>query len=292
MQRHPESSSDRPAASKPFLKWSGGKGRLLPQLIPLLPSRRRLIEPFVGAGSVFLAADYDAYVLNDANADLVATWVALRERPREFIECASAFFSAEFHSKDAYLQVRAEFNQLEDRFERAVRLPYLNRFCFNGLYRVNRKGMFNVPYGKPTKLPKLPVDEMAAASARLQRCTILSGGYGAALDLAGVGDVVYCDPPYLGSAQGESFTAYTESGFGLAEHERLLEACTRAVSRGAHVLISNHDTPEVRALYRGWQLVEASAWRSMGSRAESRRVVREVVAILPAPEHPALPRPS
>lgn len=283
MQRHPETSHDRPVASKPFLKWSGGKQRLLPHLLPLIPSGKRLIEPFVGAGSVFLAATYDAYVLNDANPDLIATWVAVKERPREFIERASAFFRPEFHSQLAYLQVRAEFNQLVDRFERAVRLPYLNRFGFNGLYRVNRKGEFNVPYGKPTSLPVFDIERYEAAAMKLTRCIVLNGGFRAAISLAGVGDIVYCDPPYLDSASGNSFTGYTADGFSRTDHAQLLECCLQAVSRGAKVLISNHDTPEVRDLYKGWHIEPLTVRRSVSASPASRGSAAEVVATLPAP---------
>jgi len=288
MQRHPENSSDQPAASKPFLKWSGGKSRLLPQLLPLLPHGKRLIEPFVGAGSVFLAADYDAYVLNDANPDLVAAWVALRERPREFIERASAFFREEFHSQEAYLRVRAEFNRFEDRFERAVRLPYLNRFCFNGLYRVNSKGAFNVPYGAPPSLPAFDVVRYESAAVRLRRCLLLNGGFAGAIALAGVGDIVYCDPPYLDSSKGNSFSNYTANGFSKDDHQRLLECCIQAVSRGASVLISNHDTPETRELYKGWEVESLTVRRTVGAKASSRGTVAEVVARLPAPPRPPM----
>ena len=277
MHSHPQP----PSRSKPFLKWTGGKQRLLADLLPLIPHGRRLIEPFVGAGAVFLAAPFDKYIINDANSDLVALWAALQCRPKECIERAQAFFVQENHSQDAYLRIRAEFNASADRFERAVRLPYLNRFGFNGLFRVNSRGVFNVPYGKPAKAPNLAVDEMAAASQKLQRCTILNGGFATALEMAGVGDVVYCDPPYLSSTGGQSFTNYTSSGFDLKEHHRLLECCIQAVNRGAKVLISNHDTPEVRALYKDWGLHEISVRRSVGARADSRRVTREIVATLP-----------
>lgn len=286
MQTHPTlspalSPASASAASKPFLKWPGGKRRLLPQLLPLLPPGKRLIEPFVGAGSVFLATGYDHYVINDANSDLVAVWAALQVRPRDFIQQAQALFNEGNRNEQAYLRVRQEFNQSIDRFERAVRLPYLNRFCFNGVFRVNRRGDFNVPFGKPAKLPSLPIEEMVAAAEKLERCTIMNGGFAAAVEMAGVHDVLYCDPPYLDSSRGYSFTGYTTSPFGIAEHEQLLECCLQAASRGAQVLISNHDTPQVRALYRGWQIVEVSARRSVASNAEARGMAREIVALLP-----------
>lgn len=278
MFTHPAHNSQ---PSSPFLKWAGGKGRLLPQLLPHLSKGKRLIEPFVGAGAVFLAANYDQYVINDANADLVATWVSLQARPREFIERAKSFFVESNRCQHAYQRIRNEFNESLDRFERAVRLPYLNRFGFNGLFRVNRKGEFNVPYGSPASLPHFDIQRYEAAADKLTRCLVINGGFAGAIELAGVGDIVYCDPPYLASSAGESFTNYTAAGFSMADHVQLLECSLQAVSRGAKVVISNHDTPQTRDLYKGWQIEELSARRSVGSSASSRGIARELVAVLP-----------
>jgi DNA adenine methylase len=280
--------------SKPFLKWVGGKTRLLPKLMPLLQCEQplpgsggggegkggRLIEPFVGAGSVFLAADFPSYVINYANPDLAAAWVALQARPKEFMARAAQYFSAEYHSNEAYQQVRREFNSEIDRFERAVRLVYLNKFGFNGIYRVNRSGQFNIPYGYPQTLPTFPLVQMQAAAAKLQRCTVLGGGFRAAMELAGPGDVVYCDPPYLDSQSGKSYTGYTASGFDLTDHQALVAAAVQAHKEGATVLVSNHYTPLARVLYSGWELHELQAWRSVSPNAQSRGNANELVAIL------------
>ncbi len=279
MLSHPQP----PSRSKPFLKWTGGKQRLLADLLPLLPHGRRLIEPFVGAGAVLLAAPYDEYVINDANSDLIALWTALQCRPKECIERAQAFFVEENLSQGAYLRLRAEFNASSDRFERAVRLPYLNRFGFNGLFRVNSRGGFNVPYGHPSRLPGFPLEAMLEAATKLDRCTILNGGFAGAMSMAKVGDVVYCDPPYLPADERSSFTGYTSAGFGEQQHEELLEAGVLAVSRGATVLISNHDTPQTRRLYRHWHLTSISTRRSVSADASKRGAAQELVAILPWP---------
>jgi DNA adenine methylase len=276
MHTHPA-----PRTSKPFLKWAGGKSRVLASLLPHLPCGGRLIEPFVGAGSVFLGTDYAAYVINDANSDLVATWAALQARPQEYVERASALFVPSNLSAQAYGRIRSDFNACTDRFERAIRLPYLNKFGFNGLFRVNGRGDFNVPYGKPAQLPRFPLREMEDAAAKLSRCAILNGDFAAAIALAGVGDVVYCDPPYSARSPAGSFTGYTALRFDQNAHERLLECCVQAVSRGARVVISNHDTPEVRTLYRGWHIESLFVRRSIGASAASRKHVAEVVAMLP-----------
>lgn len=273
---HPQS----PQASRPFLRWPGGKARLLPKLLPLLPLRSRLVEPFVGAGAVFLSADYDRYLINDANPDLVAVWAAVKQRPRAFIEASSAFFCVQNHTPQAYYRIRDEFNGLNDRFERAIRLPYLNKFCFNGVYRVNRAGMFNVPYGTRSTVPAFPWDEMAAAAVKLERCTVSCGGFEAAIRGSGFSDVVYCDPPYLESSTGDSFTAYTEDGFTMDDHRRLVVLARHAAERGATVIISNHDTVVTRDLYRGFELHSVDVRRSVGGKGASRATAKELIAVL------------
>lgn len=280
MLTHPQNHS-----SRPFLKWAGGKQRLLKHILPHLCPAARLVEPFVGAGAIFLAADFDSYLLNDANADLVALWTALRERPREFVRAAEALFVPANHSQEAYLRIRAEFNACSDRFERAVRLLYLNRFGFNGIFRVNSRGVFNVPYGRPVAMPTFPADELEAAAQKLARATILSGGFEGAMEESGAGDVVYCDPPYSDSSTGKSFVGYTESGFGQREHMALEAAARRAADRGASILISNHDTPSTRALYDGWEVHSLSVRRSVAAAAAGRVEAKELLAVL----RPSLP---
>lgn len=281
MHQHPEPLAAPADSCKPFLKWAGGKQRLLAELRQRLPSGHRLIEPFVGAGSVFLALTYDSYVINDVNSDLISVWTALQARPREFMERAASLFVEQNRSQEAYLSIRAAFNAQADRFERAVMLPYLNRFGFNGLFRVNSAGNYNVPYGHPTRLPAFPYSEMETASRKLERTTILCGGFGFALDLAGLGDVVYCDPPYLDSDSGRSFTAYSKAGFSLHDHEELRESALRAVSRGATVVISNHDTEQTRQLYRSWQLEQVAVRRSVAAVAQARGLVTELIVTMP-----------
>lgn len=281
MQRHPDSDSSPPLSSKPFLKWSGGKQRLLTELFHHLPPGRRLIEPFVGAGSVFLGLSYDRYVINDANADLMAVWAALQARPQDFIERSRLLFIEANRSDESYRRIRSQFNSETDRFERATLLPYLNRFGFNGLFRVNQSGQFNVPYGRPAKVPGFPLAEMEKAAKKLGQCTLLCGGFRFAMEQATLGDVLYCDPPYLPSANGKSFTAYGSSGFSLSDHQDLLDAGLKAARRGATVVISNHDTPQAKELYRGWQLTTVSVRRSISAQATSRGMVSELIAVLP-----------
>ncbi|CAM5783805.1 DNA adenine methylase [Rhizobacter fulvus] len=275
MYFHPQSQ-----ACHPYLRWAGGKSRLLPQLLPHLPLRGRLVEPFVGAGSVFLAADYDNYLLADANPDLISVWVALQSRPAEFIAASQPYFDKKNWSEDAYLRIREEFNREVDRFERAARFLYLNKFSFNGLFRVNRSGAFNVPYGRPKTLPHFPFEALEAAAVKLRRCIFMNGGFEATLAETGFGDAVYCDPPYHSKSEAPSFTGYVAGGFGLSEHERLVISARQAVKRGATVLISNHDTAETRELYKGWELHDLQVRRSLSASGSARGMANELLAVL------------
>ena len=262
------------------IRWAGGKQRLLTAIREHLPEGKRLIEPFVGAGSVFFGTSYPEAILGDANPDLIALWTAIRERPAEFVRQASAFYVEENKSDEAYRRIRDEYNQATDSFERAVRFMYLNRFGFNGIYRVNRKGLFNVPYAKPKVLPLFPYDRIAAASAKLQSALLLSGGFRGTMTLAGEGDVVYCDPPYSDMADARSFTSYTTDRFSADDHRCLVSEAKGAKQRGATVLISNHDTEETRALYRGFETVSLSTSRTVAASASSRQQVCELLVIV------------
>lgn len=229
---------------------------------------------------MFLAAGFERCVINDANADLIAVWEALQTRPHEFIRRSAEFFVEANRCEEAYRRIRAEFNHETDLFERALRLTYLSRAGFNGLYRVNRSGQFNVPYGKPKTISGFPLEQLTAAAARLQTCTVLQGDFAAAVQQAGEGDVLYCDPPYSPTEAGKSFAGYTADGFGPQQHEALVQECVHAVGRGAVALISNHDTPATRALYPGWHIDEFNVRRSIAAHGGDRSSAKELVAVL------------
>lgn len=280
MTNHPHrlKQSTPSETTRPFLKWTGGKQRLLKKIIPHLPQGKRLIEPFLGAGSAFLGTNYLQYVLGDINADLIAVWNALRERPAEFIDRAQALFAAANTDGASYYRIRARFNSLDDRFERAVLIPYLNRFGFNGLFRENGQGAFNVPYGHLSRTPRFPLEEMVAASKKLQHATLHAGGFHPLLAGAKEGDVVYCDPPYAKVVEN-SFIEYNAAGFSPSDHRVLASAAEQTANRGATVLISNSDTPFTRELYRQCEVVVLTAHRSVAANMHSRGRVSEILAI-------------
>lgn len=192
---------------------------------------------------------------------------------------ASTFYVEENRNDEAYRRIRDEYNQAPDSFERAVHFMYLNRFGFNGIYRVNRKGEVNVPYGKPEVLPLFPYDRVAAASEKLQVATLQSGGYASTMAFAGMGDVVYCDPPYSDLANARSFTSYTADGFTAADHRRLVDEALAGRERGATVLISDHGTEETRTLYRAFETTSLTASRTVVASASNRGSVMGLLAI-------------
>jgi DNA adenine methylase len=233
---------------RPFLKWAGGKTKFVAALRALVPSStQRLIEPFVGSGAVALNLDYPA-VLADANPDLINVYHTLRENGPEFIAQCAMLFTPATNCAEFFYACREEFNTTSDLRRKACLFVYLNRHGYNGLCRYNTRGGFNVPFGRYSS-PRFPQQQMQRFAARLARCTLRHADFRTVLAEAGEGDFVYCDPPYVPAGGTANFTSYAKDGFR-AEDQKELAACGRAAAaRGALVVISNHDTPETRALY-------------------------------------------
>lgn len=270
-----------PSASRPFLRWPGGKSRLLRLIWRHLPRARRLIEPFIGAGAVTLSAPdaFSAFIVSDANEALIQLWRAVKE-PDDLIGQARKYFTERYRSREAYALLRSTFNPTAAALERAALFLYLNKFGFNGLTRFNRAGQFNTPYGNPSSVPKLREREIRLASQRLRHSEIHYGDFSRAMQLAGDGDVVYCDPPYLPLDGLAAFTAYTTDGFGIEDQRRLISEARKPSARGAFVAISNHDTANARSLYEAFDIIELQAYRSISARATKRGRARELLAIL------------
>jgi DNA adenine methylase len=262
-----------------FLKWAGGKFKLVDELAKQLPKGKRLIEPFVGAGSVFLNTDYDDYLLCDINPDLINLYNIIKQTPEAYITAAKALFIPEMNDKQAYLDVREKFNQTQDPFTRSVYFLYMNRHGFNGLCRYNRKGGFNVPFGTYKK-PYFPENEIRYFSEKAQRAEFKCIGYEQAFALAEKDDVIYCDPPYAPLSTTASFTTYMGPGFSLDDQALLArESRHTALVKGIPVLISNHDIPLTRELYRGAKLGSISVQRNISQNGGSRKRVDEIMAL-------------
>ncbi|NKJ70200.1 Dam family site-specific DNA-(adenine-N6)-methyltransferase [Vibrio chemaguriensis] len=267
-----------------FLKWAGGKYGLVEDIQRHLPPARKLVEPFVGAGSVFLNTDYDHYLLADINPDLINLYNLLKERPEEYISEAKRWFVAENNRKEAYLHIRAEFNKTDDVMYRSLAFLYMNRFGFNGLCRYNKKGGFNVPFGSYKK-PYFPEAELEFFAEKAKKATFACEGYPETFRRARKGSVVYCDPPYAPLSNTANFTSYAGNGFTLDDQAALADIAERtATERGIPVLISNHDTTLTRRLYHGADLNVVKVKRTISRNGSGRNKVDELLALFHAPE--------
>ncbi|EBX9480471.1 Dam family site-specific DNA-(adenine-N6)-methyltransferase [Salmonella enterica subsp. enterica] len=267
---------------RPFLKWAGGKYSLLPELYHLIPAGKRLIEPFVGGGSVFLNSDkHERFLLADVNADLINLYQMLAVVPDTVIgEAIKAF--RHLNDVENYTAIREAFNSQQlNATERAAAFLYLNRHCFNGLMRYNLDGFFNVGWGK-YKAPYFPEEEIRAFRKKSRACVFMTAGFERTLRLAGDGDVVYCDPPYEPMPGTAGFTNYASGGFSWDSQVALAESCVAAHQRGAKVFISNSTAPRVIELYErhGFTLHRVNARRSISSKGSTRETANDIVASL------------
>lgn len=260
--------------NKPFLKWAGGKSKLAARISAVLPKAKCLVEPFVGAGSIFLNTDYEAYVLCDINPDLINTFTQLKQHPTLFIADARELFVSANNTDAMFRQLKARFNSTTDQYEKALLFVYLNRFCFNGLCRYNKSGQFNVAFGK-YKEPYFPCEEMIAFASRLERAELHCRSFEETFKHLPADSVVYCDPPYVPLSSTANFTAYSAGGFGPVEQRYLAYL---AKSCRVPVVISNHDTAESRGLYSGAELQCFEVQRSISTDIENRGKAKELIA--------------
>jgi DNA adenine methylase len=261
---------------RPFLKWVGGKGQLLSQLQPLLPeSWGTYHEPFLGGGALFFALQPAQSVLSDVNSALVNVYRMVRDRPDDLIALLAAHQAA--HGPDYYYQVRAQ-HELPD-LEAAARLIYLNKTCYNGLYRENSKGQFNVPIGR-YKNPTVcnPID-LHLASKALANTDIQVGDFMSHPGRQEPGDLVYFDPPYYPVSETSNFTGYSRFGFGAEDQIRLRDRVIELADRGVKVMVSNSDCPFIRDIYQGFRIETIEAGRSINSNATKRGKINEVVVM-------------
>jgi DNA adenine methylase len=264
--------------ARPFLKWAGGKGRLLAQYQSFFPAFfDTYYEPFLGGGAVFfhLAGQARQAVLGDINPELVNVYQCVRDRTFELI--AHLRRHKRFHSPDYYYQVRQQ-RYLMDPVERAARLIYLNKTCYNGLYRENSQGHFNVPVGRYKNPAICDPELLLAAAATLQRAEIVQLSFE---DIASWPlsrrDLVYFDPPYHPISTTSSFTGYSRYGFTATDQQRLAQVFRQLADRGVPVMLSNSDCEFVRELYQGFAIHPIQAARAINSRSSRRGKVSEVL---------------
>ncbi len=270
--------------AKPFVKWVGGKRSLLPELLRRVPARfNNYYEPFVGGGALFFALKNEGRInsaggggqafLSDVNFDLISTYQVIQRDPEPLI--ARLKQHARNHQKDYYYEIRGQ-HDLDDRIEIAARFIYLNKTCYNGLWRVNSKGEFNVPMGS-YRNPSI------CDGANLRACHIALQGVDVRMrDFrkleAAAGDFVYFDPPYQ-PLDSTSFTSYAKSGFGADDQAALRDLCLALHERGASFMLSNSDAGVVRDLYSGdeFTIHEVTAPRMVNCKAGKRGAVSELI---------------
>ncbi|ALU43797.1 DNA adenine methylase [Pseudoalteromonas rubra] len=269
--------------TRAFLKWAGGKYALVEEITKRLQAANEeaetLVEPFVGAGSVFLNSHFKHYILNDINADLINLYKELQRTPDEFISDARKLFVDLNNHPDAYYAYRQQFNESVDVYERAILFLYMNRHGYNGLCRYNLKGIFNVPFGK-YKRPYFPENELYFFSEKAQQATFTCLSYEQVFRRIPKKAVVYCDPPYVPLSKTASFTAYAKGGFNFDDQAQLANLAEKAAfEQQTPVLISNHDTVLTRKIYSQAHLDVIQVKRTISPKGSGRNRVDELMAL-------------
>ncbi|HEX0540809.1 TPA: DNA adenine methylase [Streptococcus pneumoniae] len=267
---------------QPFTKWTGGKRQLLPVIRELIPKTyNRYFEPFVGGGALFFDLAPKDAVINDFNAELINCYQQIKDNPQELIEILKVH--QEYNSKEYYLDLRSadrdERIDMMSEVQRAARILYMLRVNFNGLYRVNSKNQFNVPYGR-YKNPKIVDEELISAISvyiNNNQLEIKVGDFEKAIVDVRTGDFVYFDPPYIPLSDTSAFTSYTHEGFSFADQVRLRDAFKRLSDTGAYVMLSNSSSALVEELYKDFNIHYVEATRTNGAKSSSRGKISEII---------------
>jgi DNA adenine methylase len=264
----------------PVVKWVGGKTRLLPELLARMPAQLdRYYEPFAGGAALFFRVAPARAVLNDSNPDLVALYRTIANDVGAVIRRLEAH--RDKHDERHYYATRQRWNDDHAAWpaaDRAATFIYLNKTCFNGLWRVNRAGDFNVPIGRYADPPICVPAALRAAQVALSRADLTCGSYAAAVADAKAGDFIYFDPPYDPVTPTANFTSYTAGAFGPDDQRALADTARALVARGCKVMLSNSDTAFVRSLYKGFRVERVKCPRAINSNAAKRGDVDEVIA--------------
>ena len=267
---------------KPFVKWAGGKQRLLKHIKPLLPKEiNNFIEPFVGGGAVFLNVDYKKAIINDINKELILTYKIIKKDYKKLIEKLR-----EFKEKDSYdfftslrkLDREPKFDNTEDVLK-AARFIFLNKTCYGGLYRVNSKGHFNVPYAKNINGKKF-FDEknFQNVSKKLKNTRIYNKDYLKIFSLAKKGDFVFIDPPYLPSNEVKNtFNSYNKKTFTINDHKKLSLEISKLTKKGVWVMATNHSTSLVKKIYKNLNFIEIKVTRTISCSGQTKSGHKELI---------------
>jgi|SRR5699024_1633109 len=266
----------------PILKWVGGKRQLLDDIRPLIPSKiSTYVEPFVGGGAVLFDLKPKKAIINDFNEELINVYQVIRDLPDEllsYLEVHDSKNCSEYFYKIRALDRNNSYSKLSNT-ERASRIIYLNKTCYNGLFRVNQAGQFNTPYGKyknPNIINKPAIKAMSTYFNN-NNIKIMQGDYRMALKGLRKGAFVYFDPPYLPISSSSSFTGYTEGGFSLQEQESLKEQCDILNKKGIRFLLSNSEHEFIKDLYKDYNISIVKAKRAINSKGNKRGEINEVL---------------
>ena len=260
---------------RPFLKWAGGKSRLIQQYIPYFPkSYKNYYEPFLGGGAVFFYLQPSAAILTDINAELINTYCCVRDNVEELIYILKEHKIR--HNKDYYYSVRNNSGGTD--IEKAARIIYLNKTCFNGLYRVNSQGKFNVPLGRYENPNICSEDLLRAASEALSTSKIKQTDFADVLNYAtSSDDFIYFDPPYYPVSETSYFTAYSSYRFAEDQQVKLKDVFEKLAGRGVKVMVSNSDCEFICNLYSSFNIHTISANRAINSNAKKRGKITELL---------------
>lgn len=270
-----------PPVARPILKWAGGKQQLLPQLMARLPRRfGRYVEPFVGGGALFFALAPAEAVIGDSNPELVNLYRQVATN----VDAVLGHLEGMTVSREAFYAERALDWWSLDPARAAARTIYLNKTCFNGLYRVNRRGAFNVPYGRFATPPRLAdAPRLRAAAEVLRRATIVEGDWRTTVRAhARSGDLVFLDPPYLPLTATSDFKRYTADQFREDDHRAMVPVVHELAARGCHVLLTNANHPLLRELFPEAEITVVPTRRHVNCRGDSRRGEDAILSLRPA----------
>ncbi|OKH31622.1 DNA methyltransferase [[Phormidium ambiguum] IAM M-71] len=261
---------------RPFLKWAGGKSKLISQYIPFFPQNfNTYYEPFLGGGAIFFHLLPKVAVLSDINPQLINVYCCVRDNVESLIALLEKH--QEKHDRDFYYWMRSQNYQTS--LEKAARLIYLNKTCFNGLYRENSQGQFNVPMGKYKKPLICQPDLLRSVSRTLQSTEIQIRGFTEVLPNAEKDDFVYFDPPYYPISTTSNFTAYSRYPFTKVEQIQLKDVFVELSNKGVKVMLSNSDCEFIRELYKDFQIKEILATRAINSQGNKRGKITEVLVM-------------
>lgn len=272
---------------KPFIKWAGGKSRLASRIVSFFPKEyNKYYEPFLGGGAIYFEIAPQCGTLNDLNKNLIQTYTSVKNNPTELIDELSKVEEA-YNALDSleekaryYYDIRDDYNQKEmSQIARSAAFIFLNKAGWNGMYRENSNGAFNIPFGKKERIKIYDKKNILSVSQNIQNMKFTSVDYKEAVRDAGDGDLIYFDPPYYPISKTASFTDYQKEGFGEKEQKELHDLALELVKRGCYVVVSNSNCAKSRDMYKDFCVKKISVSRTIGAKSSSRGRIEEIIAL-------------